>query len=412
MFGFILFLITLFFVGFFACSETAYVSSNRLKMHLRNRGKKVSSLGSSVIESSQRVLTITLVGNNTANVAASSLAVLILVPHVPEAIIPLFTTVILLIFGEIIPKAVAQQIPNRLIRILPPFLNFTYILFYPLIKVTEFISQFLVSFMGGAQDEVQTFFKKRDLPVLVRLYAGLGRISPHNELMINRALKISDKRINEVMIPRTDIFALDVGTPLNEIIDTFVRTGHSRIPAFENDIDHILGFLHAFDFFYGKKNIRELVRPALFFPESSMAIDVLEKLRKASRSAAIVIDEFGGTAGLVTLEDIIEKLLGEIRDEFDDDEDVIHVQSDGTLLVSGRAEIDDLRDKYGFDFPEGDYVTISGFVESQLGTIPKAGEIVYLPACRIEILKSGATKIIQLKIVKKTLDVTANPVRK
>jgi putative hemolysin len=411
VFGLTLFLVTLLFSAFFSCSETAYVSSNRLKMHLKSRGKKVGPRGSAIMENAQKVLTITMVGNTAANIAASSLAVFILTPHLPEAVILVITTLILLILGDIIPKAVAQQIPNRLIRILPPFLNLAYLLLYPLIQMTGTVSQFLVSFLGGAQDEVKTFFKKRDLPVLIRLHASMGHISPLNELLINRALKISDKRINEAMIPRTDIFALDVETPLTEIIDAFVQTRHSRIPIFENDMDHILGFLHAFDLFYGKKNVRELVRPALYFPESSMAVDVLEKLRKASGRAAIIIDEFGGTAGLVTLEDILEKLLGEIHDEFDTDEDMIYVQSDGSLFVSGRAEIDDLHDRYGFEFPEGDYVTIAGFIESQLGSIPKAGEILYLPAYRLEILKADATKIIQIKIVKKSVELAADPAR-
>jgi putative hemolysin len=400
MVGYFLFFVFLFFSALFSASEIAFISSNRLKMHLRRRADKGSKFSDGILQNSPKLLTITLVGNNTANVAASSLAVMLLAPHLSEALIPLATTIMLLLFGEIFPKTVAQQIPNRLIKFVPPFLNFAYFLLYPLIKLVGLVTQILVRVLGGKQNDVDIFFKKRDLPMLIREHASLGKFSKDEELLINRAIKISDKRINEVMIPRTDIFAMDINTPYDEVVSAVIQTHYARIPFFEDDLDHIVGLLHAHDLFTGEKDIRKLLRPALFFPESGMAVDVLQKLRQASRSVAIIIDEFGGTAGMITLEDFIEKLLGEISDEFDFDEDTIFQQSDGNYILSGRAEIDDLREKFGLDIPEGDYVTIAGFIESRLGYIPKPKEIIHFPLYRIEILKSDAIKISQLKIIK------------
>lgn len=398
MLGFALFLFTLVLSAFFSGSETSYVSANRLKFFLRSREQNGKLLEKSLFLNAEKFLIVTLVGNNVVMVTCSTLAVLVFTPYLPESLLPLFTAGLLLLFGEIFPKYIAQQIPNRLLHYIPSIVVFFYILLYPLIKLAEWVSEFVVKVFGGGTDTVTTFFKRHDLPILVREYSSFGVFHRYEQLLLKRTLQISEKKISKVMIPRTDIVGIEMKTPFPEIQRLFSKTGLSRILVYKDNIDHIIGFLYVLDLLNGGKNIKKIVREPVIFPENMYVVDALQKLRDRRISIAVVVDEHGGTAGLVTVEDILEKIIGSVYDEFDLEESYVKMLKNGAIIANGRTEIDTLVERYHLQIPTGDYTTLAGYLENYLGYIPKEFEIILLGNYRFEILRADSTRILVVKI--------------
>ncbi len=392
-----LFIITLLLSGYFSGSETAYVSANRLKLY--TTGDKNRSWWSDILFNSEQFLTTTLVGNNVVMVACSSLSVLVFGSFVPESLLVIVTTTFLLIFGEIGPKTLARQIPNRLVKNTPVFMTLFFYLFYPLVYVAHRVSQGVINLTGGERGSVSLFFQKRDLPLLVRKYTRTSQISLEEREFITRAIKIGNKRLEDVMIPRTDIQPIEIHSDRRTIVKTFERSGFSRLPVFEEDLDHILGFLYIHDLItQPEKNIRELIRPAMVLPEHSRVFDALSELRTLRKSIALVVDEHGGTAGIVTLEDLIEELVGRINDEFDLISDHVRKLDKWTFIASGRAEIDELQEKYHLKLPAGEYVTLGGLIEYQLGTIPSEGEEIIIDNYLLTVLRADERRILEVRI--------------
>ncbi len=393
-------ILTIFFSAFFSGTETAYVSSNRLRFYLKPHDNSDRIPGVYLLKDSRRFLTAILVGNNFANIACSTLAIAVFSVYADEKLIAVCTTIGLLIFGEILPKSIAQLMPNRIIRVAAPVLFIIYIILYPLIKLAEFIAQMAVNIFKGGQSAVTTFFRKQDLPILLREYFSTQQIGEHDRLMISRAINIDETRIGQIMVPRTEIFGIEMTIPLRDVYKRFTQTGYSRLPVYDDELDNIKGFLYFNDLLSKVNSIADIIRPALFLPKTVSVINAMNALRKQGKSIAIVIDEYGGTAGLITMEDIIEEIFGRIDDEYDDEPRHIKKFNDTAILVSGRAEINELDEKYGLRLPRGDYVTIGGLLEYQLGYIPKTGEEIDFPGCKITVTRATQSRIRQVFIKK------------
>jgi len=372
--------------------------ANRIKHLIRVRGEEDSAFGSYLLLDPQRFLTTTLVGNNIVMVACSSLSVLIFRDFVPNSILVFVTTAFLLIFGEIIPKSFAQQVPNRLVRIIPALLQFFYYLFYPFVYLAELLSKIILSFSGEQKNVVTHFFSKRDLPILIREYSSPKTIGLDEKKLITKAIIIGEKRLNDIMVPRTEIVSVSKDTSLKELRKAFISSGFSRLPVYEDTIDNIIGFYYAFDILMQSGPTKKPMRPAFFLPETLKAILALKTLRKKHKSIAIVIDEHGGTAGLVTIEDIVEELFGKISDEFDRERVLSRKTSKHVVIADGRAEIEELREKYGISFPAGDYVTVAGLIEHETGRIPEPGEVIEIDGYKCEIRKADERRILEVKI--------------
>ncbi len=399
-----LFLILFLLGAFFSSSETAYVASNRLKLRLKAHEHKKDEKVFRFLTDAPRFLTTTLVGNNVVIVACSSVAVILLSPYLSQTLLVLTTTVFLLLFSEILPKSIAQQVPNRFLRMMGGGVNLFYYLLLPLIKVAQFMSQILVRTVGRAELDVETFFKKSDLPILIREYSSGDTLSKEDRELLNRAVVIGDKRVHDLMVHRTEIVGVEIGISLDEIIVLFQNTGYSRFPIYENSLDDVRGFIYVLDILNEKERaLEKLIRPAVFFPETIRAINALHKLRKDRISVAIAVDEHGGTAGLVTIEDIVEELFGEIADEYDQESKITRRGQKSIVLTSGREEIDELVERYALQIPKGDYVTLAGFIEAQLGYIPKTGEKIQFQDFELHILKASPTKILQVEIRPKVI---------
>ena len=393
-----LFIVTLVLSAFFSGSETAYIASNRIKLRLRTHQKPEKQFTNFLVQSDQRFLTTTLVGNNIVMVACSSLAIVIFSSLFNESVLVLFTSAFLLIFGEIIPKSIATLIPNRISVSSPSLLMFFYFLLYPLIYISELFSRQLLKLFKSHQDNMNSVFSKTKLPMLVREYAHRELIDKTGRLLLHRAINIADKRVHDVRIPRTDMVSCEINTTRDEIVNLFHESGFSRIAIYREHIDQIEGFLYVLDFLTEPLSDVLPLRTPLMFPAHMRALDALKEFKQKCTSIAVVVDEHGGTDGLITLEDIVEELFGSIIDEYDVSEVLIKPVDEQSIIADGRAEVDHLREQYNLDLPEGDYVTISGLIENKLGCVPERGDSVQLGNIKIMVLDSTKTKINKVRI--------------
>ena len=391
-----LFLFTLLLSGLFSGAETAYIAANRLKLRLRyhESGGAVSS--QTLLKSDQRFLTTALVGNNIVNTACASLAAAVFAPLISDVLLVATTTVVLLIFGEVVPKSLAVQIPNRLSRFTPKVLGFFYVLFYPFIWICEVLTLFFMRLFKRTPPSFQ-LFSKPDLPVLVLEYSSANLLNEQDHQLLARALKIRERRLWDIMVPRTDIVGIEGDEPPETILEIFRDSGFSRLPVYRDQLDQIRGFLYARDFFAHSPNVPPL-RPPLFLPDSMHVIEAMQHLQERRQSIAVVVDEHGGTAGLVTLEDMVEKLVGAINDEFDRPRSRIRMSESRTVIVEGKMPIDELREVQKICLPEGDYVTVAGLLMDKLEHVPVVGEKIEIEGYTLEVVSAAAAKVLEVRI--------------
>ena len=405
--------------AFFSGSEIAFVTANRLKAEVRaHREGFVGNVVREFIREPARFLTTTLVGNNVALVLYSALMALyleapltafstnLLGAGVPvEGLVLVLQTFIastvILIFGEIIPKSLFREPADQVVFACALPLKLTYWLFLPLIKVAGWTSSLLVRLTGV---EAQTFqqFLRSDYEAIVRESRESGALDldeEESELLTN-VFELRNLRVKDSMVPRTDVEGIEESATLAEVHTRFVETGFSRLPVYRENVDRIVGVVFAHDLFKRPEKLSDILRDVPFVPEAKRAKDLLYEFLARGSSMAVVIDEYGGTAGLVTVEDLLEELFGDIRDEFDEDEEDVRQINEHTLLVSGRAEVDTLNADYGLDLPEGDYDTVAGLLLDRLSSIPKEREEVELDGYRITILKASAHRIDTVRIVR------------
>jgi CBS domain containing-hemolysin-like protein len=220
--------------------------------------------------------------------------------------------------------------------------------------------------------------------------------------IINRVFELGEQRVYEAMTPRTDIVGVEVSQSINELISTFMESGFSKIPVYEENLDNIKGIVLAKDLFSLPKGINEIIREVSFIPETKKSFEVMNEFLDKKVSIAIVVDEYGGTAGIVTMEDILEELFGEIKDEFDVEEDICRKIAPNTFIISGKIEIDHLNEKYDFKIEEGDYETLAGYILTKLGRIPTQGETIKIDNFKILIARSSQQKIDIVKLIQNT----------
>jgi len=411
----ILVIITLLFSGFFSGLEIAFVSSSRLKQELdlknNNTYAKILSL---FYKNPSRFIGALLLGNNIALVGYGIVMAHILEPVIKswlpqslnsEFVILLIQTIIstllILITAEFIPKILFRINPNGILKFFSIPVWFFYILFYPLILLYIGIAEYLLKKVFRVEISSDTYsFSAVDLGEYINDYQTDEDEQSNEEIqMLQNAIEFKFIKLRDCMIPRTEIVAAEINTDLQEIIKLFSESGHSKIMIYENDIDNIIGYVHAYDFFTKPKNLKSIIRKAEVFPETMPAREVLNDFIKNNKSIAIVVDEFGGTAGIVTLEDIIEEIFGEIEDEYDKTDETEKVLGENKFLFSTRLEIDYLNKKYNLNIPEKeDYETLAGFILYNHGSIPKVGETITIPPFIFEVTKAHGNKIEEVKM--------------
>lgn len=407
--------ISLFFSALFSGLEIAFVSSDRLRFEMDVENNTFSSrILARFYHNPNIYISTMLVGNNIALVVYSTMMAKLIEAIVPEGLIgneflmvvieTLVSTVIVLVIGEFLPKTIFRVNPNGKLNILAAPIFLIYILLYPISVFTTWLARVILRLFGIRIDREKSskVFSKIDLDFFVQ--SGLGSAeedNPDSEIRIfQNVLDFSNVKTRDCMVPRNEICAVSLDVSLPELRDAFIETGYSKILVYEGDMDHIIGYIHSSELFRHKDNWQDHIQSVPFVPETLMAQKLMKQLMARKKSIAIVVDEFGGTSGIVSLEDIIEEILGEIEDEHDVNQLVAKKTEDGYLL-SGRMEIDRVNSMFGLNIPESDeYMTVGGLILSKAKGFPKVNETVITDGYSFRILKRGDTKIELVELTK------------
>src|SRR5918992_143711 len=393
--------------GFFAASEIALITVRRSRLtQLTDDGNRAADIARRLTEDPSRFLAtiqiaITFLGFLAGAIGASAfsryLAELINdVPFLVNAantiafvIVTLVIALASIVVGELVPKTMALNFPERLALFVARPIAWLQVIVGPIVWFVSRLSTFLVRLLGGREKPQGGYLSTEELKLLVETGSEEGSIEEEEKEMIHGVIELGDKRVHEVMVPRIGIRAVNLHDPFDEILDMVVRAGHSRVPVYEDNLDNIVGILYAKDLLPylkasaggdGAIDIRQLVRQPVYVPESKAVDDLLHEMQAAKRHLAIVVDEYGGTAGLVTMEDVVEEIVGEIQDEYDTEEspvEDISTDAEVAFRLDGRVSMDDVRDLFDLsddDEPDEDsYDTVGGFVVHRVGRIPLPG---------------------------------------
>lgn len=388
--------------AYFSATEMAYITSNKLKLELKSKRKNLSSKTVNYyLQNPEDFYSTILLGNNLINIAFASLSALLFTRlfNLNEFEILILTTVLILFFGEIIPKYFAREFADGLIHISLIFLRALTILFTPFVKILSLISNKILDSKKSQQENLTLLYDREDILNLIEESHIAGKVLKREKNIMQRVIELGGQKIYECMRPRTEIVGISFDSSITELKKLFLDSGYSKIVVYENDLDNIKGFVLLKDLFSNPNNISEIVRQIRFYPETKKSIEVLNDMIENKQSVGVVVDEFGGTAGIVTTEDIIEELFGEIKDEFDEEEIICKRISKSNYLVSGKVEVDYFNEKYNLNLPEGDYETIAGLLEFYLGRIPKSGESGKIDNFSFIIVNSTLTRIELVKII-------------
>ena len=407
-------IITLLLSAFFSGMEIAFISSNRLKLELdKSTGSFVSKTISIFSKYESNLIATLLIGNNIALVIFSISMTDLMMPFLEfinsdilELLVQtIITTIIILISAEFIPKTIFRINPNYMLKLFSIPLLFFYIILYPIVLVLIFISEFVLKYIFRLKmEQVKQVFSKIDLDEYFdSLTHNIDRESSNKTEveMLQNALDLSNIKVKECMVPRTDVSALNIKSTIKELTDLFIETKFTKIPVFKDDIDNIIGYVHSSDLFKKPLNIRSIMLPIPIVTESLSAKDMLNIFINKNKSIALVVDEFGGTSGLLTIEDITEEIVGEIEDEHDFDDIIDEKISNVEFLFSARMEVDQINSKYDLELPESEeYETIAGLFLSLHEDIPVKGQEIIFENKRfiIDSVDEKSIKVIRILI--------------
>jgi len=400
----IIILTTLVLSAFFSGFEIAYVSSNKVHLEiLKKQEGVIANVLTKLTRKPSKLLATMLVGNNVALVVYGfemGKVMTVLLPPFFQNVLwhTIISTLIILITAEFMPKVFFQIYANQLLKVFAIPAYFFYLLFYPFSSFVMWISDFVLRvFFKTKGDYVPLSFSKVEL---VDYISEQMENAPKKEevdsevQMFQNALEFSGVKAREIMIPRTEIVAVELNESIENLIATFVSSGFSKILIYNENIDDILGYVHSFDMFKKPKTIKEVLIPIVNIPETIQINEVLNILTRKRKSMAVVLDEYGGTSGIVTLEDIVEELFGEIEDEHDKDKFIEEQISDTEYLFSARLEVEYLNETYHLDIPESEeYETLGGFIVLHNEGIPTQGEVIEIPPFTFIIEACSQTKI-------------------
>tara|TARA_B100000965_G_scaffold187287_1_gene156310 strand:- start:127 stop:1398 length:1272 start_codon:yes stop_codon:yes gene_type:complete len=408
----LLVVVSLIFSAFFSGMEIAYISANKLKIELDNKkGEWSAKILSFLSKSPAWFIAAMLIGNNIALVIYTLYMADLLSPLLNNwgfnstsilLIQTIFSTFFILVFAEFLPKAIFRLNPNRVLKVFSLVLVVFYFLIWPVTALVVYLTKFALKFFGKEDGNNQKIsFGKTDLnQYLEELKNDLNEDQEmeHDVKIFHNALSFSEVIARDCMVPRNEIIALEINDTIDELKELFLKTGFSRILIYKENIDNIIGYVHSIELFKIPKNIKSVLLPVGIIPESMIGNNILEDFIDKKRGVLVVVDEFGGTSGIITMEDIIEEIFGEIDDEHDKDP-LIHEQiSDKKYVFSARVEIDFINEKYRLNLPEKEeYETLGGLIIHFAETIPQKGasflvdnyEVVVLEVQENRILKVG-----------------------
>jgi CBS domain containing-hemolysin-like protein len=386
----------------FAGSETAFITTNKIRFELWIRNKYKSALfAEKYFRDPGLFISTTLVGNNIANILATSYATVYLINYMNKTFTWLLITSFILIFGEILPKALFRIMDDKVVLfIMYPIRLFHFIL-RPFIWVVNSIATTILKILGIQSENVKMFFSKEDVALLLNEGKLAGLIEEEDHKIISKVLGLPDTSVREAMIPRTQIEAVEISMNIKQIRIYMAKKGFTKVPVYKDDIDHIVGVIFMYDLFRDIRSAKEVIKPVTFTPENKKCNELLREFKSNNTSIAIVIDEYGGTAGLVTTEDLVEELFGEFDDASDGIINTITKINKNTWEIEAIETIEIINNTLNLNLPEENYETIAGLVLAGLGRIPKQGEQLVIHNCRIVISQAQKNKIEKVRLIKR-----------
>lgn len=399
-------IILILFSGLFSAIETAYSSANRIRLkNMQNDGNKNAGTVLNILGDYDKFLTAVLIGNNIVNIASATIGTLLFTLYFDgngPTISTIVITIVVLLFGEFTPKSLAKQVPEKFSCMTVNFVRFIIVIMTPFSWVLKGWL-FLMSRLIKTEQEDSDIAD--ELITMVDEAEKEGDLEEHESDLISAAIEFNDLEVGDILTPRVDIVAIDITTPLHEIENIFRLNSFSRLPVYETNIDNIVGVIHEKDFYqllyHSKGALRRIIKPVIYTSPNTPISTLLKQLQVAKIHMAVVLDEFGGTDGLITMEDIIEELVGEIWDEHDTVKEYYTQLDDHTWLVKCDAEFDDLIERFNLneDDEDPDFITVSGWVINELGHIPKVGETFDYQNLYVKVTKADRRKVHEVQIV-------------
>ena len=408
--------ITLLLSAFFSGMEIAFVSSNRMLAEMdKGTSKLTRRLQTFFYKNPNDFVSTMLVGNNIVLVVYGIFVARLLDNTIFKGLDPaisvtadtILSTLVVLFTGEFLPKTLFKSNPNKFFSffVFPAYLF--YLLLWPVSRLSTFLSKILLKISGVKvdKDNDDGEFSKVDLDYLVQ--SSIDNASDNSQIddevrIFQNALDFSDTKVRDCMVPRTEICAVEKSSSLSDLKNIFIESGKSKILVYDNDIDHIIGYIHSLELFRNPNDWHNHVRTMPFVPETMSARKMMQTFLQQKKSLGVVIDEFGGTSGIISLEDIVEEIFGDIEDEHDNSNYIAQKNPDGSYLLSARLEIDKVNDLFSLDIPESeDYMTIGGFILHEYENFPKLNEVVRIGRFEFKIIKNTMTKIelVRLKVI-------------
>jgi len=386
--------------GFFAGYETGVVSANPIRLnHLVETGSRTAKIFSRLMQRRDRLLTLTLVGTNVAMVCAT----ILVASRIGKLWTTLFMVPMSLIFGEIMAKSLFRHHATRLVLALAYPIRFFYIVFFPVVALaTAFSNRLLILLTGKSWGDVPGLTRE-ELRYVFLEGEESAAIEPAERAMIHRVIDLSTTMVKEIMVPRTRMVAVELHATQKELVNLFEQSGYSRMPVYETRIDNVIGVVNVFDIIRedvekDKESIERFVRPAYYVPDTKRVGELLQELRARKTHMAIVIDEYGGTDGIVTLEDVVEEIFGEIQDEYDEEPPAVQPVGENSVLIDASLDLEEASEALGTELPVEDADTLSGFILKRAGKIPAVGETVEYESLRFEIVEANGQRISKVKV--------------
>lgn len=378
------FVVLLLLEGLFAGGEISLISANHRRLqHLADQGQKGAAAAIKLLQVPERLFATTLLGSNLAETINVVLVSSVLIDRFGgrgELAAMVLLPPLILIFAELLPKSLARQSPTRLATRFSLILFLSSCLLFPVIWLFSLFSRAALRLTGSRRTPLVPFVTREELQMVVKAAESEVDLDTEERAIIHRILDFSRTQVKEVMIPLIEVVAVPETYLVSQALETFRRSRYSRLPVYRQRIDNIIGILHSFDLL-GEQDleagIQKFIRPAHFVPETKRADHLLQEMQQLGLHLVVVVDEYGGAVGIVALEDLLEEIVGDIADEFDQETTPYKRLRPGVWLVSARMEIEALREKLGLDLPAGEYHTLAGFLIQQTGDLPRTGEKIH-----------------------------------
>lgn len=395
--------------SFFSASETALMSLSKIKIrHMEEDGVKGAKLVGSLLENSNRLLTSILIGNNIVNIAATSISTSLFITlwgSQGVAAATALMTVLVLVFGEITPKTISASTPEKVSLIVAKPIKIFMIILKPVVAIFNVITKIIFKLLGVDDHGVRPFITEEELKTMVNVSHEEGLLEIEEREIINNVFEFGDMQAKEAMVQRLDIVAIDMEDSYEEIIELFKTEKLSRMPVYEETIDDIIGILNIKDIIFlsdeevDNFDIKKYIRDPFFTYEFKKITQLLEEMKKDKSQMAVVVDEYGGTAGLITIEDLVEVIVGDIEDEYDEEEDEIQVISPKEFLIDGSTKISDVNEVLNINLESEEFDSIGGYIIGYIKHIPEENEVIEVGRVKFNIESVDKNRIKKIRIM-------------